>query len=399
MSRSKFISLSASLAVCGVVGFANAEGQKDMSLQMARGTKVAVKRVAGINRNMELTTPWYNVADSSISTTPTGFTGQYDCFDGNSSGFPEDESSCAYGSLRWYFGSTYTNPFATNDMTLEAGSASTNNGTQHAWWWGGGTCNIAVFHAEDFDDTCTGPDSGGTFSGVVYSFGVVSAGGYYYYTPIDLTPYGLNMSNPTDGKGANIHLLGALVGSTFFLASNSQVMLWGNNAGAPLAGEQGPVQWDDDNLTDGSHGAPTECYTYSFGVCPDPLGASYASYGNVTTDCFSMTVSNIVAGQPATFTVTGGPSGNRQYSCAYSFRTGSETFTGQSGYCANLTIDLPANPTTQLAWQVNDADGSFVKTIPIPSNAPVGRTIYFQAAARSTCPNPCSSGRSQKVIN
>lgn len=399
MSRSKFISLSASLAVCGVVGFANADGVKGIAPVKADGAvKLTPKRVAKINRNMELSSPWYNVTAGDTGIAFSG-TLQFDCFDPNATGFPEDTDGCALGSSRWYFGSTYNNPFCTNDMTLAAGSAAINDGTQHGWYWtNGGQCNVAVFHAEDFDNTCAGPDSGGTFSGVIYDFGSVPSGGYYYYNPLDLTPYGLNMANPADGSGANIHLLGSFNGSTFFLASTAQLMLWGTNV-VTRAGDQGEIQWDDDAPTDGTHGAPTECYSYAYGLCPDPLGAMYASYGETQTDCFSMDVSNIVAGQPATFTVSGGPAGNRQYSCAYSFRTGSETYTNLLGYCAELSIDLPADPRSQLAWQQNDADGAFVKTIPIPASAPIGRTIYFQAAARDTCPDNCSSGRVERVIN
>jgi len=403
MNGTRFIVISAGLGMCGIASLAGAEGPPEGAAHLqlaARPTRLVPKRIAGIGPDMQLTTSWYEVKDQGTAEVPIGFTAQYDCFDANSTGFPEDESECGYANLRWYFGRTYNNPFVTNDMTLQAGSADQNDATQHAWIFMSGTCFIAVFHAEDFDETCAGPDSGGTFPGVLYSFGSIPAGGYYYYNPIDLTPYGLNMDNPRDGKGANIHLLGLYDGDEFILAdSSTQLMLWGNNVGDTLAGSQGVIQWDDDEPLDGVHSAPNECHTYSLGVCPDPLGAMYATYGDVTPTCCVVAVTPIVAGREATFSVAGGPSGYRQYFCLYSFSRGTETYEDYHGICAELMINLPAKPEAHLVWQVSDSDGTFTKTVTIPNEAPVGRSVYFQVVGRGTCPEPCASNRLERLIH
>ncbi len=399
MNGTRFIVISAGLGMCGIASLAGAEGPPEGAAHLqlaARPTRLVPKRIAGIGPDMQLTTPWYEVKDQGTAEVPIGFTAQYDCFDANSTGFPEDESECGYASLRWYFGSTYVNPFVTNDMTLNLGAGAQNNATQQSWWWGGGNCDVVVFHAEDFDDTCAGPASSGTFNGVIYSFGSVGAG-MYYYDPVDLTPYGLNIDNPTDGVGANIHALGEYLDDTFYLGSG-QMMLWGNNIGDELSGSQGTIQWDDDNPIDGEHVAPGECHTYTMGVCPDPLGAMYASYGDVERYCFFMTCTPVIAGNITQFFVSNGPNGNRDYICVFSFLPGNDSFRNVNGYCADLNLDLIGNPRNYVVWQVNDENGTFATSIRVPTFAPVGQTVYFQVAARGTCPQSCTSNPVEKII-
>jgi hypothetical protein len=58
-----------------------------------------------------------------------------------------------------------------------------------------------------------------------------------------------------------------------------------SDGGQPPDGEtsrQGPIQWDDDNPSDGWH-TPDECYTYAYN-CPDPLGAMWCAYVSGSCD-------------------------------------------------------------------------------------------------------------------
>ena len=61
-------------------------------------------------------------------------------------------------------------------------------------------------------------------------------------------------------------------------------MLWGTEYGGDnQKGTQVTEQFDDDLTVDGNH-TTSECYTYSFGLCPDPLGAMVQFWGEAGTD-------------------------------------------------------------------------------------------------------------------
>jgi hypothetical protein len=79
---------------------------------------------------------------------------------------------------------------------------------------------------------------------------------------------------PTDGSGAYMAVYLSSLDPPTLYPENAQPFLWGTKPNNPS--QQGPIQWDDDNPTDGQITAPDECYDYTFGVCPDPLGASMA---------------------------------------------------------------------------------------------------------------------------
>ncbi len=205
----------------------------------------------------------------------------WDGFDPDSTGFPEDEDGCGLGSARWFFGPSYCNGAATNDMNdATAGAQSTF--TNFSWYWycggsGSEQCIIAVFTGEDFTTGCGG--FGGFYSGVGYDFGSIGCNpGGYYYTNVDLTGSGLFHQMPNDGDGV-YQVIYLTTGNA--PATCAQPMLWGNGAGRP--GTSGEEQWDDDNPRDSAYQAE-ECYSYAYGLCPDPLGASQ-SFGDGTDNC------------------------------------------------------------------------------------------------------------------
>jgi hypothetical protein len=59
---------------------------------------------------------------------------------------------------------------------------------------------MAIFTAEDFDDTCNGPAADNIYDGVAYNFGTLSSGCWYSLICLDGT--GLFHQMPTDGSGA-----------------------------------------------------------------------------------------------------------------------------------------------------------------------------------------------------
>jgi len=263
-----------------------------------RGIYVQPVRVAPIvmtgDGRVHMTGDWRAYSGSSTRATTSTFL----CFDnfepnGAIPGWPTDGlygSSCGLGSARWYFGTAFCNMFFANDMTsLHAPQCpgTVADRIEYAWFWQCGglpseLCLVAVFTSEDFDDTCAGPAFSNTYSGVLYSFGVLGCNpGGYYFTDVILKGSGLGHQLPvaiTGGLmgGYAIILANSFNGTTLFLATCAQPMLWGTKPGNPS--QQGPVQWDDDNPISGTHSAPTECYTYSFGVCPNPLGAMVCFY-------------------------------------------------------------------------------------------------------------------------
>jgi hypothetical protein len=245
----------------------------------------------------------------------------FDCFepgDDGPTGFDtcgqEDGSNCESGDFRWY--SEQCNPYVTNDMEFDPACGGLYvNRLMLAWYWhanGPGTgenCRILIEHFEDFDDTCeTGdPNGQGAWLGAVrMDFGYMEGDpGHYWYTDVDLC--GLDWL-PLPGDGAGSYSIWLLTyddddPNTSYLATCAEPTLWGTGDGeSPIAdcigrgkgdfcpahgvppdGEtshQGPIQWDDDYPTDGWHDAPVECYDYTYGGCPDPLGAMYCCYAD-----------------------------------------------------------------------------------------------------------------------
>jgi hypothetical protein len=176
----------------------------------------------------------------------------------------------------WWFGAGYRNPFWVNDMTVVSGTEGSQATGLVPVWYVSNTQNntfiMAIFTAEDFDDTCNGPAAGNIYDGVAFNFGTIGTGGWYSTICLDGT--GLFLQMPTDGSGAYMAVYLSSLDPPTLYPENAQPFLWGTKPNNPS--QQGPMQWDDDNPTDGQHTAPDECYNYTFGVCPDPLGASMA---------------------------------------------------------------------------------------------------------------------------
>lgn len=408
----KFFCLSAGLAVCTMA----MAGEKNLTPVTAdKAIKLTPKRFARISPDFKQTSPWMEVGDLSgpAACPPTALA--FDCFepDGGMPGWPTDGLyglDCGLGTSRWFFGTTYCNMFNVNDISnlSDPGfNGAISERAEWAWWWyagGPGTseqCYVAIFTAEEFDDTCGGPAATSYYSGIIFDYGVVGYGGYYFTDSEDtLCGSGLFFQMPTDGAGAYSTILANdFNGSTLFLATCGQPMLWGTKPGNPS--QQGPVQWDDDNPSDGTHTAPDECYDYSFGTCPDPMGSMVCFYAEGgALDCLSLEIDNNNAGSPSTFTLSGMPNGGTG-AVLYSFRTGVFEFEGL-GYCVafDLFFRNAGEAQSQMVGQGRDTnnDGAVEFTVPVPCAAG-GRTIYFQGALKGTCPDVCMSNLLEVTFN
>jgi hypothetical protein len=292
----------AGLAVSCCAGVAMADGPKGGNLQLTGGaTLVKPVRMAKVRHhgglNVEQVGAWVDYTGGATRALPADVAFDSAELD-QTSQFPAEiyAPNCGLGSSRWYFGPSYCNMFVAGDMTTTAGAAGQlADDVTWSWFWsvsdaGGGLssepCLVAIFTTEDFDDTCVGPSASNTYSGVIYDFGTLTSGGYYYTIVEDLVAANLGHQLPNDGSGgyylifANNFDPGTGV---ITLATCAQPMLWGTK-GDPNQGSQGTVQWDDDNPIDGSH-STAECYTYSYGVCPNPLGACIAFYYHADAGC------------------------------------------------------------------------------------------------------------------
>lgn len=256
----------------------------------------------------------------------------FDCFEPDEAGIPtgfntcgmEDGSNDESGDTRWGFGPGYQNMYSTNDMEFDpAYGGRYIERMEWGWKWyvnGPGTgenCAIVFQTFEDFDDTCqTGdPNGPGAFlGGVVFWYGYreMTPAGYYWYTDSQDNLYGTDwVPLPNDGAGSYKYWFMTYPDNDpndLSLATNAQPMLWGTGSGewtnidcigrgqgpCPDGGfppdgstsHQGLVQWDDDQIINAWHELD-ECNDYTYGLCPDPLGAMWCAYvsGSCGEEC------------------------------------------------------------------------------------------------------------------
>ena len=106
--------------------------------------------------------------------------------------------------------------------------------------------------------------------------------------------------------------------------------------------------------------------------------------------CLDLAVTNLVAGQTATFTISGGTPSAKVVT-VYGMTAGSTVVNDVAGYCATFGIDgLSLNSVVGGLSQVFDATGVATFDQPIPMNAQ-GVDVLFQSAENGTCPDECVS--------
>jgi hypothetical protein len=243
-----------------------------------------------INGQVVQVGPWMPYAHSDFS--PAGGFPPSPCSDGGSIAFDNVEfvdgtltigenskygAACGYGAGRWWFGATYRNPFWVNDIQqMFPGTEGKKANAIVPLWANTNTQSnnfiMAIFTAEDFDDTCAGPAANNIYDGVALNFGQLGTG--VWYTTVCLADPTLHLQLPQDGSGGYIGVYLSSLSPATLYPEACQPMLWGTKSGNPS--QQGSIQWDDDNPTDGEIAAPDECYDYTYNVCPNPLGATMA---------------------------------------------------------------------------------------------------------------------------
>jgi hypothetical protein len=248
----------------------------------------------------------FDCFEAAADYTPTGFDtcGQ------------EDGNNNESAGNRWYFGNTYKNCYASNDMEFDpAYGGRYVERMEWGWKWyvngyNTGENMAIVFETfEDFDETCqTGdPNGQGAFlGGVIWYYGYSnSEPDFYWYSDSEDQLWGLDwVQLPADGAGSYNFWIFTYEGDDpnwpddFSIATCAQPMLWGTGTGEWInidcigrgqgncpggmppdgtTSHQGIIQWDDDDDPNAWH-TLNECYDYTYGVCPDPLGAMWSAW-------------------------------------------------------------------------------------------------------------------------
>jgi len=287
--KAKNLCITAGL--CAGVASVAIAGDKPQLQKLDNAIEVTPQRIAKVryeNGTARVVSDWSDYKGGNVSRVAD--VRVFDCFgDNDSDGFMDDTGGCFTTSTsRWFFGTSYCNMFTTADHTVDA-NTDLNAGfarVDFAWQWtcagfGTETCLVAVFTQ---DSVPCDPDSF-DYSGWLLDFGTLSCNpGGYYYTNVDLSTG--TWPIPTGGTGSHILLYAqsATTSGALVLATCAQTMLWGTQYGGDNEkGTQVTEQFDDDLTIDGSH-TTSECYTYSFGLCPDPLGAMVQFWGEADSD-------------------------------------------------------------------------------------------------------------------
>lgn len=130
----------------------------------------------------------------------------------------------------------------------------------------------------------------------------------------------------------------------------------------------------------------------TFGV---PLGTF--TFTKISEECLGLCVANLVAGQNASITVTGGTPFE---TVAVLWSTSLGSYQANSGgWCVDFGLQIPAsNPASRLAATGQfDANGEFTATVAVPGSAG-GTALKLQAAEMNTCPESCMSNIVEQTV-
>lgn len=113
------------------------------------------------------------------------------------------------------------------------------------------------------------------------------------------------------------------------------------------------------------------------------------------TDCLTLSLDQLVAGQSSTWTVTGGAEGEK-IAIVYGFNNTPQTVNNQFGFCATFGFD-GVNQNRLVAPMKATVGGQAQFTKLIPNNL-AGLSVRFQSAQQNTCPDECVSNIIDAVV-
>lgn len=121
--------------------------------------------------------------------------------------------------------------------------------------------------------------------------------------------------------------------------------------------------------------------------------------GDADIPCLELTVDNLVGGNDALFTVTGGAPGERGLIVWGLPDTPNSSFTDVKGWCATFgfNINMQGRKFRIVGSDIFDNNGQVQVTKPVAENL-TGRELLFQAAEHNTCPSECTSKVVDEVV-
>lgn len=255
------------------------------------------------NGKVQLTSPWmpYNGAGNDTQDTLVYDAAQVD----PASGVPYGGAECNVpDGNRWLLnynddGTKFENPNSLSYMEIDSkfnGAQSGRATFLYYWTSTGANFYIAFFTCEDFSLDCSDPTGDNFYDGIIYGF--YDAPSAFYYTDADTEADGLFYTMPADGKGGYQMVFADTVdgdGTIHLTPGKAQPGLWGTSNNGGIPGRPGismdPTYddiGDDGRTADGVLDGATECYSYAYGVCPDPLSkaASFWTSGEGNPGCY-----------------------------------------------------------------------------------------------------------------
>ncbi len=127
----------------------------------------------------------------------------------------------------------------------------------------------------------------------------------------------------------------------------------------------------------------------------DNEGAAFVYKLNCST-CLELTVDNLIAGEKATLTITGGTPGAKAITL-YSTKLGETSVNNFAGYCATFGIKINQDKVIGGINRLFNTESEITFKVPIPSGAS-GMEVYFQSAQQGTCPGECVSNLVEAVV-
>jgi hypothetical protein len=307
MKKTCLLAVAAGMACCSV---ALAKPPIEQLRQGPEIQPISMAKVARVNGKVVLASEWLPYTGGSNTRSPQINVPAFDAFGREPGTAPfgtagtHCPASCVLpngqtvdNGIRWYFGSTYHNPNTIEDMQdCACPPGSIISEVDLGFFWSTtGECYIVYFPFEEvmaFDvgtGLCTDPSAlTPTGNGVAFYYGALagSTSFYYYSRPTGVEVLGVALPSTDDNGDASGFADGsyqqifasAVTSSGITLAPGPcQPMLWGTstNGTGPAdcrPGHNNADSYDDDGPTDGVHSNPGECYDYTFGLCPDPMG-------------------------------------------------------------------------------------------------------------------------------
>jgi len=124
------------------------------------------------------------------------------------------------------------------------------------------------------------------------------------------------------------------------------------------------------------------------------FGSAYVFQQQPT--CLDLTVDNLIAGEQAVFTITGGIPGTRAVTL-YGTKFGKTKVGNFSGYCATFGFNTTQNKMIGGANHVFDANGE-VAFHELVTKGASGTKVFFQSAMQGTCPEECMSNLVEMTV-